>query len=43
MKSKVAAKNGGDGRLVAKNLIATIQVNMLPPAPTSPELLLLNI
>ena len=41
VKSKVAAKNGCDGRLRAKNLI-TIQVNMLPPAPISPECFVLN-
>jgi len=29
VKSKVAAKNGCDGRLIAKNLSMTIQVNLL--------------
>ena len=29
-------------RLMAKNLIFTIQVNVLPPAPISPELSLLD-
>ena len=30
VKSKVAAKNGCDGRLMAKILITTIQVNLVP-------------
>ena len=30
VKSKVAAKNGCDGRLMVKILIATIQVNLMP-------------
>jgi len=30
VKSRVAAKNGCDGRLIAKILIATIQVNLVP-------------
>jgi len=30
VKSKVAAKNGCDGRLIAKSLITTIQVNLVP-------------
>jgi len=30
MKSKVAAKNGFDGRLIAKILITTIQMNLVP-------------
>ena len=30
VKSKVAAKNGCDGRLMAKNLITTIKVNLVP-------------
>jgi len=30
MKSKVAAKNGCDGRLIAKILITTIQVDLVP-------------
>jgi len=29
VKSKVAAKNGCDGRLIAKKLIMTIQVNLV--------------
>jgi len=29
--------------LMAKNLIMLIQTNILPPAPTLPELLLLNL
>jgi len=43
--SKVAAKNGCDGRLIAKILIATIQLNLLclstfhyDSAPNPPEL-----
>ena len=44
VKSKVAAKNGCDGRLMVKILIATIQVNLMPrPSGTnSPELSLLK-
>ena len=30
VKSKVAAKNGCDGRLMAKILITTIKVNLVP-------------
>jgi len=30
VKSKMAAKNGCDGRLIAKILISTIQVNLVP-------------
>jgi len=30
VKSKVAAKNGCDGRLIAKISITTIQVNLVP-------------
>jgi len=48
-KSKVAAKNGCDGRLIAKILITTIELNLCclstfhyDLAPNSPELLLLN-
>jgi len=35
-------RNGCDGRLVAKNLITSIQVNMFPPAPISSEFSLLT-
>jgi len=30
VKSKVVAKNGCDGRIIAKILITTIQVNLVP-------------
>jgi len=49
VKSKVAAKNGWDGRLIAKILITPIQLNLCclstfhyDSAPNSPELLLLK-
>ena len=45
VKSKVAAKNGCDGRLMVKILITTIQVNLVPLgqlAQNSPELSLLK-
>ena len=46
VKSNVAPRNGCDGRLTVKILIATIQVNFVPidkAATNSPELLLLKI
>ena len=45
VKSKVAARNGCDGRLMVKILITTIQVNLVPLgqlAQNSPELSLLK-
>ena len=45
VKSKVAAKNGCDGRLMVKILITTIQVNLVPLgqlAQNLPELSLLK-
>jgi len=49
VKSKVVAKNGCNGRLIAKILISTIQVNLCclsmfhyDLTPNSPELLLLK-
>ena len=42
VKSKVAAKNGCDGRLMVKILIMTIQVNFVKRHKNSPELSLLK-